>query len=183
MVKYYYLKNSVGDVVDAEELESTENYFNQSIAGFEEIDELTFSKFKACQSLEEKALLRYGKGFQSEASGEVKIYDTDENSAKDIYNYANNTHLDIYPTTKIYSDLVPIGQAPVKARSERGNKFINNQLQALDATQIEKLAIDFSNFQSSIKSRLWSLENQVNQATSVDNVKTILSSATFDDIN
>lgn len=73
MGKYYYLKNSVGDVVDVEELESTENYFNQSIAGFEGIDELTFSKFKACQSLEEKALLRYGKGFQQEASVTINL--------------------------------------------------------------------------------------------------------------
>ena len=127
------------------------------------------------EELSNAAAAAYVEGFLSNATGESLWYDSDSNSQMVInrlFGFAVGNSSSFEKTSFMQS--IPIGRVPVRARINKDDGDSTKIVQLLSCDQVITLGNDMAADYANKKGKLWSLQNKVYAAATVDEVNMIL---------
>jgi len=126
------------------------------------------------ESLSIAAANAYVAGFTSSASGTAMWYDSDQ----DTQNVINRQFLialsapAIYSATQFFAG-IPVGTTPVRAKASKTALDSTKSVNLLNAAQMVTLGNDLATGWAGVKAILWTLQAQVNAATTIAQVLAI----------
>lgn len=147
--------------------------------GLNDVGEMTFLPPLEPETLEdwkelrlEEALIWTNKqiiaGFESDASGEVKWYDSDEND-QSTYNITyNSTQSPNFETHPIYK-----GKVPVRCRSTKDTDSSKKEVVELNKEQYQKLMDDLAVHLGECKIKGWHYQNLINETQDIESLKNL----------
>lgn len=130
--------------------------------------DLNTAKAGKLGELRQAAAAAYVAGFYSNANGEQRYYDSDEESQKLISGVYSRTKEADWATKVRYPGLTPpcpAGKAPMRARPTASDPDTAKVVYYLDAAQLKTLNDDLDDFLYAVKLTHWGLQAQVAAAS------------------
>jgi len=150
--------------------DSTTATFSEPVA-YSTVSEAQTAKLS---ELSNAAASAYTAGFSSSASGTAMWYDSDtENQAVIQRLYAEAKYDSTAYDVTVFMTGITAGQAPIRAKVSQIADDSTKTIQYLTSTEMVTLGDDWATYYATLKAKLWSLQAEVYEATTVAEVEAI----------